>query len=115
MDIRCRISWHDWRRRETARPGTTVYRCQRCDQRIILHNGRQRRRKRRYLIAAVALCALFWFATINLGLYGHTRLLLTANRTVAKVDATGRRVRAAIHRAQGDKGAYVEGDTPPPR
>ena len=105
----CVLGWHSWQARATARPGTTVYRCRHCDKRLVLHGGRSRQLRRYYLIAGAMACAVAWFAVINLGLYGRTRVLHTANKAVHTMEKVRVKATRTLHRVQGDRGAYLEG------
>lgn len=108
MRFLCKFGVHDWRRRETARPGTSVYRCRRCDRRLVYHSDRRRKPKRYFAVAILATSIALWFVIINLGLTGHTKVVKTTKAVVVRVDRAGSRARAAIHRAQGDEGPYVD-------
>jgi uncharacterized paraquat-inducible protein A len=110
MRILCTLGLHCWSRRETARPGTTVHRCARCDARLIIHNGRERRRKRVYLAAAFLVSAAIWFVSYNLVFHGRTKVLHTASKAANKAGVVASRGRTVIHRIEGDSGAYVEGN-----
>lgn len=112
MSIRCAFGFHAWQGRATARPGTTVYRCGGCERRLVLHNGKSRTQKRFFLAAAFIVSAALWFVGYNLVANGRTGVLSTSERVVDKVDHTAGVVRATIHRVEGDRGAYVEGDAP---
>lgn len=110
MKLLCAIGLHRWSGKATARPGTTVYRCQACQRSVLVHNGRRRRRKRVYLVAAMLVSASMWFVSYNLLVHGRTRVLHTAARATRKAEAAAARGRAAIHRVEGDRGAYLDGN-----
>lgn len=75
-----------------------------------MHGGRSRQLRRYYLIAGALACAVAWFAIINLGLYGRTRVLHTANRAVQTMEKARVKASRTLHRVQGDKGAYLDGE-----
>jgi hypothetical protein len=110
MRILCTFGFHRWSSRATARPGTTVHRCARCGTRLIIHNGRDRRRKRFYLAAAFLVSAAIWFVSYNLVFHGRTKVLHTASKAARKAEVAASRGRTAIHRIEGDSGAYVDGN-----
>ncbi len=110
MRILCILGLHRWSSRQTARAGTTVHRCARCETRLIIHNGRNRRRKRVYLAAALLVSAALWFVSYNLVFHGRTKVLHTASKAANKAGAVASRGRTAIHRIEGDSGAYVGGN-----
>lgn len=109
MSIFCTLGLHRWSSRRTARAGTTVHRCGRCGKLLVLHDGRTRRRKRGYAAAAIALSAAIWFVSYNLVVHGRTKVLHTASRAANKAEVAASRGRAALHRVEGDSGAYVQG------
>lgn len=110
MSMFCVLGWHSWQARGTARPGTTVYRCRHCDKRLVMHGGRSRQLRRYYLIWGAMVCMVAWFAIINLGLHGRTKVLYTANKAVGKMEKARIEASRTIHRVQGDSGAYLNGD-----
>ena len=110
MNILCRIGVHAWAERATHRPGTSVFRCRRCQQRVILHRGKQPVANHWFWVVTAGVASLFLWAVIyNVISTGHTKILKTTGTIVDKVNKEGSRARRAIHRAQGDKGSYVEG------
>jgi hypothetical protein len=104
----CHIGVHRWRRRLTARPGTTVYRCDSCDACVVKHRGARRIAKRFYFLGAVTCSLMLWFVSVNVATTGHTKVLKTTRRAVHKADRTGIEIRGAIHKAEGDRGQHVE-------
>jgi len=115
MGILCVLGLHRWAGKPTARAGTTVYRCATCGARLVLHDHRTRRRKRGWVAGALLLSGAIWFVSYNLVFHGRTRVLHTASAAARKAEVAASRGRAAIHRAQGDSGAYVDGDDDAPR
>ncbi len=113
MGILCVLGLHRWAGRPTARAGTTVYRCASCGARQVLHGHRTRRRKRSWAAIALVLSGAIWFVGYNLIFHGRTRVLHTASAAARKAEVVAGRGRAAIHRAQGDSGAYIDGDGDP--
>ena len=59
---------------------------------------------------AALLCAVAWFALINLGLYGRTKVIHTANQAVHTMEKARVKASRTLHRVQGDRGAYLEGE-----
>ena len=112
MGILCVLGVHRWTGKPTARAGTTVYRCATCGSRLGMHDNRTRRRKRSWVAAALLVSGAIWFVSYNLVVHGRTRVLHTASAAARKAEVAASRGRAAIHRAQGDSGAYVDGDDP---
>ncbi|MEH3104677.1 MAG: hypothetical protein PGN12_12300 [Sphingomonas phyllosphaerae] len=110
MGFLCNLGLHRWAGKSTARPGTTVYRCAACGRRLVLHNHRSRQRKRNWVATALLVSGAIWFVSYNLAMHGHTRVLHTASKAARKAEAVASRGRAAIHRAQGDRGSYVDGN-----
>lgn len=108
MTILCVLGLHRWTSHATARPGTTVHRCDRCGRRTHTHHGRDRLRKRALLVPALIVSAALWFVGYNLIFHGRTRVIHTMSRTANKVEVAASRGRAMIHRAQGDRGQYVQ-------
>ena len=88
------------------------YRCAACGTRLVLHGHRTRWRKRGWLAGALLVSAALWFVSYNLVFHGRTRVLHTASAAARKAEIAASRGRAAIHRAQGDSGAYVDGNDP---
>ncbi|MBB6505026.1 hypothetical protein F4693_002007 [Sphingomonas endophytica] len=115
MGILCVLGLHRWAGKPTARAGTTVYRCATCGARLVLHDHRTRWRKRGWVAGALLLSGAIWFVSYNLVFHGRTRVLHTASAAARKAKVAASRGRAAIHRAQGDSGAYVDGDDDAPR
>ncbi|MDR6788233.1 hypothetical protein J2Y58_001591 [Sphingomonas sp. BE138] len=111
MRKRCLFGVHHWSSRATARAGTTVHRCARCGRTVVTHGGGGRQLQLRvWAMAALVLTAGVWFVTYNLIVHRRTRVLHTVSRTVNKADRAAARGRAALHRIEGDRGAYVEGN-----
>ncbi|MGK6321726.1 hypothetical protein ACMGDM_01430 [Sphingomonas sp. DT-51] len=110
MTFLCALGLHRWRSSATARPGTTVHRCARCDAHLLTHGGRGRRRKRGMVGAALLLSAALWFVGYNLVVHGRTRVIHTARASAQKVQVAAGRGRKIVHRIEGDSGAYVEGN-----
>ncbi|MEG8039140.1 hypothetical protein QP166_07195 [Sphingomonas sp. LR60] len=109
MGILCVLGLHRWAGKSTARVGTTVYRCAACGRRLVLHDHRLRQRKRSWLAAALLISGGMWFVSYNLAFHGRTRVLHTASAAARKAERAASRGTAAIHRAEGDRGAYVDG------
>lgn len=63
-----------------------------------------------WAIAALAVSAGIWFVSYNLIVHRRTRVLHTMSRAVHKADRAAARGRAALHRIEGDRGAYVDGN-----
>ncbi len=76
-----------------------------------MHGGRSRQLRRYYLIAGALLCAVAWFALINLGLYGRTKVIHTANQAVHTMEKARVKASRTLHKVQGDRGAYLEGES----
>lgn len=110
MSMRCALGLHHWSSRATARAGTTVHRCERCGLTRLTHGGRGRSRKRWWLAGALAVSAGLWFVSYNLVVHRRTRVLHTMSRAARKAEVAASRGRAAIHRIEGDRGTYVDGN-----
>jgi hypothetical protein len=113
MGLLCGAGLHRWDRYDTARPGTSVYRCRRCGKRTVLHGDRRRLPKRYVFLAAGLLSAAMWFVIVNLTLYGHTGVVRTTSAAVDEAETMSGRLRRVVHKLQGDSGSYVD-PTPAP-
>ena len=110
MRTRCLFGVHRWSSRATARPGSTVHRCARCGRTVVTHGGGGRQSQLRvWAMAALVVSAGLWFVTYNLIVHRRTRVLHTVSHTVNTADRVATRGRAALHRIEGDRGAYVDG------
>ena len=83
MNPACNLGLHRWRSKPTHRPGVSVHRCYRCNQRFLTKNGRDRRKKRRWLGGAVVVSVATWYLVIALGLTGHTKIFWGAQKLVS--------------------------------
>jgi hypothetical protein len=110
MSILCSLGLHRWQSHPTLRSGTTVHRCAWCGSRTLTHGGRQRRRKRVFFGAALLVSAGLWFVSYNLVVHGRTRVIHTASTSARKVASAAAHGRNVVHRLEGDKGSYVEGN-----
>jgi hypothetical protein len=71
----CLVSFHRWTSSPTSRPGATFYYCKACGQKMVKTQGRKRQQKRFWIAAAIGLSLVMWFAIINLGRTGHTKII----------------------------------------
>lgn len=101
MNLLCLFGIHRWRSKETARPGVTIFRCERCNCYVRTEGNRPRRKKRWTALAVVAFSGVSWFATVNLVTTGHTRVIHTAARATFATDRTYLRARAKVRCAVG--------------
>lgn len=99
MPLFCSLGLHRWIGKASARPGTTVYRCQWCNDAIVKHRGRRRQYKRFWFLGCAAVSLLAWYVIIALGLTGHTKVLWGAkkiehgvNHQISKADRKVRQV-----------------------
>jgi hypothetical protein len=68
---------------------------------MVKTRGRRRFQKRFWLIAAVLLSSLIWFAAINLGRTGHTKIIRSSQIIVQHAHATAARARVEARRTLG--------------